>query len=272
MKSIVDALIETYKYMKNKKILVGYPARDDIARGRIGGARQAQIEGFITGIVNGARDISELGVNTIPTPPLSGITMQVVSTSANDTLLGSGARKVIIEYIEPTTEVLKSVEVELNGTTPVTIPVSIAFVSDFYVSDNANFAETASGDITIFNGGTVYNIIKAGGNKSLQCYRYVPKNKNLYITSFDVSGSTKGISVRLRANQTDNLTTVKSFLFRSIAVMAESPTELTFNPPMVITGGHYIKASVYSTVTDNQGIVSAGLNGWLEDKEEGTLN
>lgn len=265
-------LIATYKYLVKHNILVGVPNLLDIARGKIAGARQAQIEGYIKGIVNGTRDVSELGTNTIPTPSLSGETMQVESTSNNDTIAGSGARKVIIEYIEPITEILKQVEVELNGQSAVTIPVSIAFVSDIYVSDTATLDGVSSGDITIFNGGTTYNIIKAGGNKSLALFRYVPKGRDFYISSMSISGNSKEVTVRLRANQTDNLTTLNCYVFRTISVSADGSSQLLFDPPMVITEQHYIKASVFSTSNDNGGIVSIGLNGWLESKNPRTLN
>lgn len=272
MGSIVDSLIKTYKYLKSNNILAGYPYRDDVARGKVSGARQAQIEGYVEGVVNGTKDVSELGVNIIPVPDLAGETMQIVSTSANDTILGTGSRSVFVEYIEPITEQLKNIEVDLNGTTPVTVPVPIAFVSDFYVGKTATLDTVSSGDITIFNGANVYNIIKAGGNKSLTLFRYIPKGKNLYITSMNVSGNSKEVTMRLRANVSDNLTTTQGFLFRAIGVSADGASDVSFDPPMVITGQHYIKATIFSNAIDNSGMVSIGLNGWLENKEEGTLN
>ena len=237
----------------------------DIARGKVTGARQAQIEGYTEGIINGTKDISELATNIIPTPPLSGTTMQVSSTSANDTLLGTGSRSVIVEYIEPTTELLKQIEVNLNGTVAVTVSVPIAFVSDFYVKQSATLDTVSDGDITIYNAGTVFNIIKASGNKSLQLFRYIPKDKNLYLSSMTVSGNSKAVSVRLRANISDNGTTTQCYIFRSVEVTADGANEVTFEPPMVINGGHYIKASIFSSATDNGGLVSVGINGWLEN-------
>lgn len=265
-------LVKTWRYLLSAGLIPNYPNLLDIARGRIGGARQAQIEGFTEGIVNGTKDISELNANIIPTPSLEGETMQVVSTNNNDTILGSGSRSVIIEYIEPITEVLKQVEVELNGTTAVTVSVPIAFVSDFYVGQTASLDTVSAGDITIFNGGTVYNIITAGGNKSLSLFRYIPKGKNLFISSMTVSGNSKEVTVRLRANVSDNLTTTQGYIFRSVEVSADGANEVTFNPPMVITGQHYLKASIFSGNVDNAGLVSVGLNGWLENKIEGSLN
>lgn len=268
-------LIATYKYLVKHNILVGVPNLLDIARGKISGARQAQIEGYRKNIPLGAHDVCELGVAQIPFPSLSGELMRVKSDSNNDTLLGSGTRKVTIEYIEPVTETLEQIEIEMNGQTYVNIPVPIAFVSDFYASDGASLDTSSDGDITIESqaGGTIYNVIKEGANKSLSLFRYVPKNKDFYITSFVVGGNSKSISVRLRVNQTDNLTTTKGFLFRSIAVSTDGMIAIPFDPPLVITGGHYLKASLFNTdKNDNKGVVAVGINGHLENKNPRSLN
>lgn len=274
--SIVQALVDTYKTLVRKNILIGSPHPLDIARGKIAGARQAQIEGYAGSTIVGLHDVSDLGVLTIPIPSLAGESMTIVSTSANDTVLGTGARTVIIEYIEPITEDLKWIQVELNGTTPVLVPVTIAFVSDFYVNSCATINGTSLGDIKIYKTGTpatVYNIIKAQRNKSASSLRYVPKNKVLYITSFTVSSSTKAISVRLRATQADTLSIpISNFIFRSVAIMADSPITIPFDPPIAILGGNYIKASSIVPSGSSGAMLATGLNGWIEQKDPSTLN
>lgn len=245
---------------------IGSPTTMDIARGRIEGARQAQIEGTIHGIVNRTRDVSELGVDVVPTPDITGEVMYVSSSSNNDTILGSGTRAVTVEYIEPVTEILTQVEVELNGTTQVQVPVPIAFVSDFYASKSATLDTVNAGDIIIENfAGTVFNIITAGGNKSLTLFRYIPKGKNLYLTGLDVSGNSKEVSVRLRATISDNLTRTEGYIFRTVSVSADGANNIIFDPPMVIVEQAYLKASVFSDSQDNAGVISVGINGWLED-------
>lgn len=242
----------------------GNTSKLDIARGKVKGARQAQIEGYLKGVSQGTSDISELGVNIIPTPSLSGILMQIKSTANADDISGSNSRSVIVEYIEPITELLKSIEVELQGTTPVTVPVPIAFVSDFYVKQSANLDSVSAGDITIFTGGTIFNIIKAGGNKSLSLFRYIPKGSNLFISGLSVSGNSKEVSVRLRANISDNLTRTDCYIFRTVEVSADGANNIIFDPPMIIGSQSYLKASIFSSVTDNNGLISVGINGWLE--------
>lgn len=265
--AVVQALVSTYQHMFSKNLLAGLPNTLDIARDKIGFARPSQVEGYAEGLAIGSSDISELGQTIIPIPPLSGTLVTVVSSNADDTEGGANSHKVTIEYIEPITEELKSVTYSLNGTTPVNISEPMAFISDFYVSDSNGLDSVSAGDITLYqtsNPSNIYNIIKEGGNKSLTAYRYVPKGRDFYITSLIVSGDTKGISVRLRANQTDNYTTTTGFIFKTLAIMAESPIEITFDPPIVITQQHYIKATAYTPVAAANGKIAVGLNGWLE--------
>lgn len=243
----------------------------DIARGKVKGARQAQLEGYIKGISSGTSDVSELVTPIVPTPSLAGETMQVKSTSNNDTILGTNSRSVIIEYIEPVTEQLLSIEVELNGTTAVTVPVPIAFVSDFYVKQAGSLDSVSAGDITLFNGTTVYCIIKAGGNKSLQLFRYIPKGKNLFITGLSVSGNSKTVTVRLRSTISDNLTRTDCYIFRTVEVSADGANNIVFDPPMIITAQSYLKASIFSTINDTAGAISVGINGWLENDDSPTI-
>lgn len=266
----VQAILDTYAKLKNTLQLSGYPTSYDIARGKISGSRQATIEGFRTTIPSGVSDVTNLSTSQVPIPPLSGISMSIVSTSANDTLAGVNARKVILEYIDPTDLKLKQVEINLNGTTPVAVPVSVAFVSDFYVSETASLSVSNAGNITIYNGATVYATIKTGDCKSLNCFRYIPIDKNFYIKSLDFSGDTKGILMKLEATQTDNLTKLKTFVCRSGAVMSDAPTQINFDPPMVIVGGNYVKCTISGGA--NSGTAGACINGWLENKDPSTLN
>lgn len=254
-----------YESIKATRTLSNYPTTLDIARNKVPTARPFQVEGYRSDVGSTAEDISELTTSIIPVPPLSGVTMQVVSTSNNDTLAGANSQKVTIEYIEPVTEVLKQVEVDLNGTTAVTIPVPIAFVSDFYVSQSAGLDIASAGDITIFNGATVYNIIKAGGNKSQSCMRYVPKGKVLMITSINVSGTSKGTSLRLRANITDNYTRTTGFIFRTNEIVVDAPNSTYYDPPIVIPQQTYLKMSSFPTGSVVNGSISVTISGFIEN-------
>ena len=93
---LVQSIIDTYKNLKNTLQLSGYPTSYDIARGKISGSRQATIEGFRTTIPSGVSDVTNLSTAQVPIPPLSGISLSIVSTSENDILAGSNVRKVIL--------------------------------------------------------------------------------------------------------------------------------------------------------------------------------
>lgn len=253
-----------YESIKATRSLSNYPSTLDIARNKVPTSRPFQIEGYRETTNTAIQDLSELPTDIIPVPSLAGENMQIVSTSSNDTLAGSNAQKVMVEYIEPVTEKLKQIEVDLNGTIAVNVPVSIAFVSDFYVSQSNGIDVESAGDITIFNGATVYGIIKSGTNKSQTCMRYVPKNKALHITSLNISGNNKDAAIRLRANVTDNYTRTNCFIFRTNEIVAGSPNSTYFDPPIVIPPQTYLKISIYPSGS-NTGNISATISGFIEN-------
>lgn len=267
----VQSLIDTYKKLVKDGLLIGVPNQLDIARGKVSGARQFQTEGFAENLPTGLCDIAELASRApVPIPPITGTSMSVVSTNVNDTIAGTGARKIALEYIDGADGKLKHVEYDLNGTTQVNLAENIGFVSDFYVTENATFGEGAYGDITIFDTATpstIYSIIKTNHNKSYTAYRYVPSDKDFYISSLDISGDTKGITVRLEANVTDDMHSIGSFIDRTITIIGDDPSRLEFLPPIPIPSGHYFKVTANSPSGSGGGDIAVGINGWIEPKK-----
>ena len=243
---------------------------DAVARGDYGGKRSFNIEGLSENITVGTRDVSELGVDTIPTPDINGTLMDIVSTSALDTVVGTGSRIIKIDYIDPTDLKLKYVLVNLNGTTPVQVPVSIAFVSDVTSVENGLISgevSTAQGDITLYLRGTPateYNIIKAGGNKSLTAYRFIPDNTCLFISGWTASGDTKGVKVKLRATQTDDFFKTNGFIFRDVIIVGETAVPQIFTVPIKLQGNVKVKASVFVGTGLGGGDIATSIHGWLE--------
>src|SRR3972149_7552545 len=104
----------------------------------------------------------------IPFPSSSGETVSIVSTSANDTSDGTGARQVVIHGLDVGGSE-QSETVILSGTTPVVSTLSYIFINKFYVT-TVGSNNISVGDITIYKTGvatTVYSIIKANGNAAL---------------------------------------------------------------------------------------------------------
>ena len=143
----------------------------------------------------------------IPTPALAGELMSIDGESAQDVEGGTGAAAVTIEYLDGKGDE-QSREFATNGTTvvPLGIP-DMSFINDMYVSQlsASNTTGVADGNIFIHNtstAGLVYNMIAAGGNKSLVPHRRVPRGKTLALQNWvgsEKSGAKRCI-LRLRAD------------------------------------------------------------------------
>lgn len=155
---------------------------DDVARGYIPGTeifnsfgRKATV-GADSGILwpNGPFNI----------PPSGGEVMEIVSSSASDSLAGTGIRTVEIHYLTPAL-VESAITVVMNGLTPVTIPATIRFVECVHmVTYGTN--KKAVGNISVRRIGgdaQVFSYIAAGGVRCSSSARMVPAGKKALIKS-----------------------------------------------------------------------------------------
>jgi len=147
----------------------------------------------------------------VPTPADAGEQMTIDSESAEDGAAGqTGAEKVMIDYLDAT-GAEQTYEFTLNGTGAVnSTPTDIRFINDMYVSELGvnNTTGVATGHIFLHKTGTaglVYNMIAAGGNKSLVPHRMVPLAKTLHLREWDASEKSlnKQAIVRLRSDCTN---------------------------------------------------------------------
>lgn len=97
---------------------------------------------------------AELGVlngidhRYIPRPTTAPVSMEVVSSSALDTAAGTGARTVIIGYLDAA-YAAQSVTLTLNGTTPVALPVPVMRVNSLRVASSGTFGGNNAGNISV---------------------------------------------------------------------------------------------------------------------------
>lgn len=132
---------------------------------------------FISGENNAVSTTKETIWNTggIYTPPTSAATLSLVSTSANDTDEGTGARTVIVNGIDTNGD-LQSEVVTLNGITPVS--TSLSYIDQtFSTILSVGSLNTNDGDITISHTGTVTATIIAGEGIVRRMVYIVPNNK-----------------------------------------------------------------------------------------------
>lgn len=120
--------------------------------------------------------------------------MRFVSTSANDTIAGTGIQKIHIHYLDA--NYLPKIEiVEMNGLTPVnTVATDILRINAMhaYQVGSGGFA---AGDISLTNlaASVTYAKLTAGWNWARQSIYTVPAGFNGYITHWQASsGSASG--------------------------------------------------------------------------------
>ena len=125
-------------------------------------------------------------------------TWEVVSSSANDTIAGTGAQKIIIKTLAADYTEQAEVGVDLDGTTPVVISGTHFRKNVFLVSQVGSLGEN-DGDITlrVSGGGLVRGAIKAGDLASFDSFFTVPLGKTAFWEQA-VIFAPKGEDVRVR--------------------------------------------------------------------------
>jgi hypothetical protein len=112
------------------------------------------------------------------TYPSSAITLDVVSTSASDTM------DVLIEGLDANYEQI-SETVTLTGTVAVTTSTAFYRINNVIILASSNV-----GDISFSNGGTTYAFIGATIGTSQACIYTVPAGHSLYLFRIDVVSAT----------------------------------------------------------------------------------
>jgi len=122
----------------------------------------------------------------------ANFTGSVVSSSANDTSAGTGARTIKIFYVDATGATAGTETATLNGTTPVNLVTTTkCFIEKIQVLTVGSVGSNV-GTITLFTGaagaGTAVAIIAVGDELTNLGHHYVVTGKTCYIT--DMTGNT----------------------------------------------------------------------------------
>jgi hypothetical protein len=147
-------------------------------------------------------DVKEFDNGVADYPELSNSTLDIISSSANDTnTAGTGVRQVKVVYLNASNVLTQSPAINLNGTglvTSVLTGVNSVLWMEAVVTGTGN---VAAGNIRLrINGGTVeVEQITAGGNKSLSARMRVPAGYTGYIVSWDGSAIGNTMDLRIRA-------------------------------------------------------------------------
>lgn len=240
----------------------------EIARGNVKGAYPFAAYGKLIAS-SGVTDtlVHDQNGTVLHVPASTGVQMSVVSTSVDDAAAGTGARTIVIEYLNATLDT--SIElVTLNGLTPVlTQATDIRWVQAVYVASTGSGLKPA-GQIDVTNGGVVYSRVPVGKRSDHSSFRRVPRGKMLYISSM-FGGASSGsaatsVLLELVTTQVDGLDQQETGLFYDQAGIAlqDSSTTLTLNMPLPVGPGQIVG---FVATCDKAATITAGLTGWVED-------
>ena len=256
-----------FKNVDGKPCVVQSSESTQVTKGNIVGSATAFTDGERASVQIDAKgeDIWEGTAAQIPIPAAAGEQLSIVSTDVNDTLTGTGVRKVLVQYLDSSNNEAEEV-VDMDGTTAVDLTdAAITFVNHIGATEvGSNGA--ALGAITIFKKGaaaTVYNQISVGGNKSLSAIYKVPAGKTYYMREWhcSVTGN-KSTSVRLRSTDWAGTLYAGVFLFKDSAYLESASFDRSFDPPIKIPSLSIVKASAWTT--QNGASVQSAFNGWTE--------
>ena len=157
--------------------------------------------------------------------PTSGQTLYLVSTSASDTNGWTWAQSVRIVYLDSTWLQQFAIHT-MNWTTPVSIGTWYTFIQ-WIESASVWSNSVAVGDITISstNGAatvaTTFELIAAGGNRSLSWRYKVPSDSHVHMLDWSAAAISNTMDVRLRADTyADNWLSAWVFHFKDRIFLA----------------------------------------------------
>jgi hypothetical protein len=127
--------------------------------------------------------------------PTANEAVTVSSTSASDAIAGVGAQKVTVNYLNSSYD-LKTVSVDLNGTTPVSVASDVFRVLMMVVTQVGTSSYAVGNIILTAPGSQQIEQISAGSNRSSSARFTVPAGYRAFV--FDQIYSTNGNSCEYR--------------------------------------------------------------------------
>jgi len=154
--------------------------------------------------ITASNDIKEFdnAVANFPTITTAN-TLEIVSTSANDTAAGTGIRTVRVVYIDGSNNLVQSAAIPLNGVTPVAAGFT---ANEIIWMESASFGTPpaiAAGDIVlrVVAGPVPVEQISTGRGKSLSAKFMVPTGYTGFLTLFRGSSINQDQDLKLLAQE-----------------------------------------------------------------------
>lgn len=178
---------------------------------------------------------------TTYTPQGTNAQRSISSTSANDTAAGSGARTVLITYLN-TSFVLKTETVTLNGTTAVaTVATDIAFIESIQVATTGTQGGGNAGTIQLWtnnNGtGSIWASIAAGDNTTYYAHHYVPAGVTCFILNIHGGATVTAGAITLnRSGNPLNVNAPQVGIGGTFTYLASGSEDHNYRVPIAIPG------------------------------------
>lgn len=194
----------------------------EISKGNVPGHASRNVIGRNPQVSTSAEDVWDPG--DILVYPTVGEQWEVLSSSVNDTALGTGARTVELRYQDD--QYARQAEtVSLNGTTPVLFTATDQFrFEEFEVmSADPSNGNVNDGDITVrvASGGATRGALLAGENIALDGHYTVPAGKTSFIVGiFQEINKNEDVVVSYLATRGENgifRAGIKSSIYQSSA-------------------------------------------------------
>jgi hypothetical protein len=244
----------------------------ELLTGVIPNSSQFRVSGYNADVGTSREDVWPIGGFY---PFLSaGIQMRVVSSSADDTAAGTGARTVRLVYLDSNYDTQYE-DITMNGTTPVnTVATNILRIQDMHVRSLGSGTGNA-GDIDLTNlaGSTTYCRIAVDINRSRSAIFTVPRGKRAFIAAWrggtvvDSNNNAFAWSrITLRATTDWELSYLpRIFQHKSQILTVDDMSNITFGVPLAFPQYTDIKVGVQASHAGC--VTTAGFEGWVEDAE-----
>lgn len=238
----------------------------DIAEGNVAGYTQWTKNGYNSALSSTEEDLWAVGGTYVfPTVEQQ---MEVVSSSADDTSAGTGARTVQIYYLDSNFNEYNEI-VTLNGVTAVpTVATNIYRINNFRVKTVGTGGQNAGDiDIRALADTPIYGRISATLNRAINCIYTVPKSKTLYIFNilFSAGSNIANRPVRfLTKAKYDNISMSRLDFFMPYTnvIVTDGSVDIPIESPTKFIEGVDIKVS--AVCPDGASYGAVAIRGWLE--------
>ena len=217
----------------------------EVAKGNVEGHEIIFIQGINTDVdTSNPENLWDAGGNLVY--PTEGEQWEILSTSANDTVGGIGAREVFVTFLDDQF-VEKTEMVALNGTTPVLFNGDNAYRGRQALVMQAGSLGHNEGAITLRSttSGLPRLVICTLGNSSLHGFYTVPAGKTAFLIYSHTSiGKNKDANILFLSTVGDNL-----IFFRNVvAELYQNVASVAFDAPL----GRFFEKSEIAFLCDTQ--------------------